>query len=66
MLKRLAAILTLCFLAGCGGDEAKPTVITPVDGIKQNIDIGQSLKKDVKDAAKTNAATEEQLNKKKN
>ena len=65
MLKRIAALLTLCLLAGCG-EEAKPTGITPVDGIKQNIDIGTSLKKDVKDAAKTNAATEAELNKKKN
>lgn len=64
-MRKCALFLGAIFLfSGCGGKEAKPTVITPVDGIKQNIDIGDSLKKSVKESAKANSATEDQLKKK--
>lgn len=65
MRHTILAMLLVLLLPGCGGESRKPTVITPVDGIKQNIDIGEDLKKSVRDSAGANAATEAELKKKK-
>jgi len=64
----------LCMLCGCGGSEpekpaaaepAKPQVITPVDNIKQQIDIKNDLKASIKESANQNSETQKELDKRK-
>lgn len=63
-MRKYGAVLALCMLCGCGEAE-KPKVITPVDGIQQDIKIGNDLKKSIKESAGANSATEKELEKKK-
>ena len=73
MKKIFLTASALCMLCGCGGGEpakpaaepAKPTVITPVDNIKQQIDIKDDLKASIKDSANQNSETQKELDKKK-
>jgi hypothetical protein len=63
-MRKLCVAFALCIFCGCGEAE-KPKVITPVDGIQQDIKIGNDLKKSIKESAGANSATEKELEKKK-
>jgi outer membrane murein-binding lipoprotein Lpp len=55
-MRYLAAALLVLMLAGCGAaEEAKDTVVAPVDNIKKNVDYLQDTRKELKNTAGKNA-----------